>query len=347
MATLNLKGAASGQIALTVPSVAGDNVVTIQALTGDVLVSTVTMILPTSLGTNGYVLKTDGAGNLSWGAAGGGGSVTDVSTTLSGITVDTPTTTPVIKGTLGVSSGGTGLTSVGTAGQVLTTNGAENAIVWSTPVPPFTVSTVTSNYLLALSDASSMVQYNSVSAGTITVPTNAVAAFTIGTEIEVSQINSGALTIAASGGVTINAPNGLYFNRQNQAARLRKVATNTWNLAYYGYPSRADLPVYPSTNITGAVSLNRNNGEVQRLVLTGNVTSMTISNFGTAGVLCKLVFEIWNSGAFTLTWPVGTIWPSGITPQVTSGDGSKDVYILMTMDGGTTIYGTIVGQAYA
>lgn len=125
------------------------------------------------------------------------------------------------------------------------------------------------------------------------------------------------------------------------------MATDTWSLSYYGYGAVADLPAYPQNAISGAVTLYRNYGEVQRLVVTGNVTSLTISDFGTAGVLCKLVLEIWNTGAFTLTWPAGTLWPGGIVPVLTSGASEKDVYVLMTMDGGTTIYGTVVGQAYA
>lgn len=107
------------------------------------------------------------------------------------------------------------------------------------------------------------------------------------------------------------------------------------------------LYVAAQINVSGAVTLDRNSGECQRLSVTGNVTSMAISNFGVAGVLRKLVLEVWNTGAFTLVWPAGTIWPSGFPPTITSGAGKKDVVILLTMDGGTTIYGTVVGQDYA
>jgi len=50
---------------------------------------------------------------------GGGGSVTAVTTTLSGITITNPTTTPEISGTLGVSSGGTGTTTLADGGILL------------------------------------------------------------------------------------------------------------------------------------------------------------------------------------------------------------------------------------
>lgn len=107
------------------------------------------------------------------------------------------------------------------------------------------------------------------------------------------------------------------------------------------------VEVYAQTSVTGSITINRNNGECQRLSVAGNVTSTTISNFGATGYLSKLCLEIWNTGAYTFAWPSGTIWSGGITPALTSGSGKKDVYIFVTFDGGTTIYGNVLGQDYA
>ena len=64
------------------------------------------------------------AGTLS--ATGAGGTVTSVGTTLSGLSVSNPTTTPSLTGTLGLSSGGTGGTTASAArsnlGLVIGTN---------------------------------------------------------------------------------------------------------------------------------------------------------------------------------------------------------------------------------
>lgn len=106
------------------------------------------------------------------------------------------------------------------------------------------------------------------------------------------------------------------------------------------------LTAYGQNSVAGNVVINRSNGECQRILITGDVTSLTITNFGVAGKLRKLVLEIWNTGNFSLTWPAGCIWPDMDTPVVTQGNGAKDVVVLMTMDGGTTIYGTVVGQNY-
>jgi hypothetical protein len=65
---VNLKGTTSGTVALSVADAAG----------------TWTMKLPTSAGTNGYYLQTDGAGNTTWAAGGGASSLTVGTTSISG-----------------------------------------------------------------------------------------------------------------------------------------------------------------------------------------------------------------------------------------------------------------------
>ncbi len=76
------------------------------------------MILPSQTGNTGKFLTTDGSA-LSWGTAGGGGSITEVSGT-SPITVTNGTTTPAISlGTVGVANGGTGATTAADARTAL------------------------------------------------------------------------------------------------------------------------------------------------------------------------------------------------------------------------------------
>ena len=82
----------------------------------------------------------------------------------------------------------------------------------------------------ALADANNVVQYNSATAGTATVPPNSSVAFPVGTAIEVHQIGAGELTIAAGSGVTLNSRNGTDTAGQYAIAVLRKTATDTWVL---------------------------------------------------------------------------------------------------------------------
>lgn len=94
-------------------------------------------LLPTQTGNNGKYLQTNGS-TTSWTAISSVGTVTSVglSTTLAGLTVtSSPVTssgTIALSGTLGVAGGGTGLTSVGSNGQILTSNGT--GMTWATGV---------------------------------------------------------------------------------------------------------------------------------------------------------------------------------------------------------------------
>ena len=87
-----------------------------------------------------------------------------------------------------------------------------------------------SSYTLVLSDATNMVEMESSSATTVTVPTNSSVAFPIGTTVDIFQKGTGQVTVSASGGVTIYATPGLKLRTQYSGATLIKRDTNTWIL---------------------------------------------------------------------------------------------------------------------
>lgn len=87
------------------------------------------------------------------------------------------------------------------------------------------------SYTFQLTDANKYVRASNGSAQTFTIPLNASVAFPIGTEIDLIQAGAGQLSIAATGGVTINSKAGhLSFATQYSAATLKKIATDTWDL---------------------------------------------------------------------------------------------------------------------
>ena len=106
--------------------------------TGDIVYASATNTLSKlTAGTNGYVL-TLSSGVPTWAASTGG--VTSFQTSLSGLTPSTSSTGAItLAGTLGVTSGGTGLTSVGALGNVLTSNGT----TWVSQAPTSTYSSFT------------------------------------------------------------------------------------------------------------------------------------------------------------------------------------------------------------
>lgn len=78
----------------------------------------------TAAGTSGYVVTSTGTGFVMAPAPGAAGSVSSFSGGTTGFTPNTATTGPIVlAGTLVVANGGTGLTSPGTSGYLLSSNG--------------------------------------------------------------------------------------------------------------------------------------------------------------------------------------------------------------------------------
>lgn len=94
--------------------------------------------------------------------------------------------------------------------------------------------TITSNnYTLVVGDLGKLVELGPTSANmTVTVPTDATAAFTEGDRIDIMQVTSGyTITVQGAAGVTLNAE-GSKFKLKGQwaAATLVKRGVNTWVL---------------------------------------------------------------------------------------------------------------------
>jgi hypothetical protein len=87
----------------------------------------------------------------------------------------------------------------------------------------------TASYTLsALTERDSLIEVSSSSGTTITIPTNSAVAFPVGTSIDILQTSTGQVTIAGSGGVTVNATPGLKLRTTWSSATLFKRAENTW-----------------------------------------------------------------------------------------------------------------------
>ena len=92
------------------------------------------------------------------------------------------------------------------------------------------INTQTANYTLVFADAGKLINMNTSSAVTLTVPTNASVPFPIGTRIYVRKGGAGNVTISGAGGVTINQLFGNMITIQYQTVVLMKVDTNIWDL---------------------------------------------------------------------------------------------------------------------
>lgn len=88
----------------------------------------------------------------------------------------------------------------------------------------------TTNYTLTLADDGVIIETNSTSSVTITVPLDSTANFPAGSKITILRANTGAAIVAGASGVTVNATPGLNLRAQWSAATLLKRAANTWVL---------------------------------------------------------------------------------------------------------------------
>jgi hypothetical protein len=85
------------------------------------------------------------------------------------------------------------------------------------------------SHTLTLDNSYYMVEIDSSSAETVTIPLNGVVAFPIGTVIYVYQMGTGQVTIDGAVGVTLRSSNAEYkTNGQYSVIVLRKRLTNEW-----------------------------------------------------------------------------------------------------------------------
>ena len=90
-------------------------------------------------------------------------------------------------------------------------------------------STRTASYALVVADVGVEQVYDSTSAGTFTLPTNATQAIAVGKTIPLRQSNTGQLTVAPASGVTLQARGSAFkLAGQHAVAEVRKVATDIW-----------------------------------------------------------------------------------------------------------------------
>ena len=87
----------------------------------------------------------------------------------------------------------------------------------------------TASYTLdSLALADNVIEVNSTSPTTITIPLDSAINYPIGTSLDILQTNTGQVTIAATGGVTLNGTPGFKLRTQWSSATILKRAANTW-----------------------------------------------------------------------------------------------------------------------
>lgn len=108
--------------------------------------------------------------------------------------------------------------------------------------------------------------------------------------------------------------------------------------------------VYAHGNTSGAVTVDYNKGHIQTMTLTGNITSMTITNWPPSGQFGSMLLIITQdgTGSRTVAWSGNAVWSSnGTAPTLSTGAADVDRICIDTIDGGTTEYHTVNGLDFA
>ena len=99
------------------------------------------------------------------------------------------------------------------------------------------------------------------------------------------------------------------------------------------------------TSSSNAATINLRDGNVFEHDLTENVT-YTFSNPAASGrASCFILKVIQGSTARTITWPSSVDWNAATAPTLSTGNDNVDIFGFITIDGGTTYYGFVLGQA--
>ena len=93
------------------------------------------------------------------------------------------------------------------------------------------------------------------------------------------------------------------------------------------------------TSSSNAATLNLRDGSVFTHTLSEDVT-YTFSNPAASGYASSFTLKVTqDSSARTITWPGSVDWAGGTAPTLSTGSGDVDVFVFMTVDGGTIYYG--------
>ncbi len=102
----------------------------------------------------------------------------------------------------------------------------------------------------------------------------------------------------------------------------------------------------PSSS-SGTLILDKENGDVFEVALFEDVTTLTLSNFPLSGKAGFMIFIAKQdaTGTRVITWPAAVKWEqdTGFSPGQTADPNAVDIYMLMSTDGGTVVYGFILG----
>jgi len=90
-------------------------------------------------------------------------------------------------------------------------------------------------------------------------------------------------------------------------------------------------------NMSGSITFDLSAADFQFGTVTGDLTSVSFSNWPASGKVEWCEVELTNGGAHDITWPGAVTWDGGSAPTLQSS--GVDVLTFYSRDGGSTIRG--------
>ena len=98
---------------------------------------------------------------------------------------------------------------------------------------------------------------------------------------------------------------------------------------------------------TASTTIDRTIADYIDLTLGVNITTLALTGWPASGTYMAQMHLVINfTGAFTITWPAAVKWPNGTAPTLTGVNGKADHIMLVSDNGGSTIWGFVMGQNY-
>mgnify|MGYP000901733902 CR=1 FL=1 len=188
----------------------------------------------------------------------------------------------------------------------------------------------------------------------LTLDMSAAGAATFNSTVQATGFNIGGTAITSTAaelnildGVTATATelNYLDLATLGTSAASKVVSSDANNVVTFtGGIVEDSVTVSSSSN---AATLDLRAGTNFLHDLSENVT-YTFSNPGASGNLSVFSLKIiQGSSTRAITWPNSVDWAGGTAPTLTATNDAVDIFVFMTIDGGTTYYGFTAGQAFA
>ena len=308
------------------------------------------IIYPTSDGTAGQSIVTDGSGNLSFATAG------------NPFDQDLNTTDPVVFAGL-TNNAIIYPTSDGTAGQVVVTDGSGNLSFAST-ANPFDQDLNTTDPVVFAGLTNNSIIYPT-SDGTVgqVIITDGSGNLSFASTANPFDQDLNTTDPVVFAGLTNNA---IIYPTSDGTAGQSIVTDGAGNLSFAtaGNPFDQDLNttdpvVFDKVTLTGPiietqtaisssagmVLLDCDLGNVFTLSLTENIITLNITNIPASGKAIGITLILEADGTQrAIAWPASFLWSGGTAPTITATNAKKDAIVFMTYDAGTTFLAFVAGQ---